>query len=101
MPIKNYAFLIKADGYPVRGTQTTLPGDGFTTHIFAASNIAAHIVAAQGFAIDGIEVIETCGGFSDTDFDAVEKALDGRVALGRVTFDAANQALLTRFMTSS
>ncbi|WP_339862679.1 DUF6506 family protein [Thalassospira alkalitolerans] len=101
MSVKNYAFLIKADGYPVRGAQTTLPGDGFTTHIFAASNIAALIVAAQNFARNGIEVIETCGGFSDSDFAAVENALDGNVALGRVTFDDANQALLARVMTPS
>ncbi|MFV1850841.1 MAG: hypothetical protein ACMZ66_09045 [Thalassospira sp.] len=54
MSLSNYAFLIKADGYPASGQAMTLPGDGFTTHIFAASDINTLINVANTLIEDGI-----------------------------------------------
>lgn len=94
MALTKYAFLIKADGYPAIGHATTLPGDGFTTHIFAASDINALIKAANNLIEDGIQLIETCGGFGTDDFAALSDAIGGRVALGQMQFDDANKLLL-------
>lgn len=98
MPLSNYAFLIKADGYPASGQAMTLPGDGFTTHIFAASDINTLINASITLIEDGIQLIETCGGFGPDDFAALSDAIGERVALGQMHFDETNKLLLDQLI---
>ncbi len=94
MVLRKYAFLIKASGYPPAGLRTTLPGDGFTSTIFASGDIDALVAEAMAMVAEGIQLIELAGGFSDEDYSRLEEAIGDAVPVGRVTFDAENAARL-------
>jgi|TARA_R110001583_G_scaffold9281_2_gene44113 hypothetical protein len=97
MILRKYAFLIKAKGYPPGGLRTTLPGDGFSSTIFASGDIDALVAEALALVAEGIQLIELGGGFSDEDFARLQDAVAGVVPVGRVGFDDKNAALLKRF----
>jgi hypothetical protein len=94
MVLRKYAFLIKANGYPPAGLRTTLPGDGFTSIIFASGDIDALVAEAMAMVAEGIQLIELAGSFSDEDYARIQDAIGDGVPVGRVLFDDKNAARL-------
>ncbi|MEO1234337.1 MAG: DUF6506 family protein [Myxococcota bacterium] len=98
MPLSRYVFLIKADGYPSEGSTVVLPTEAFTTTVFAAPRLEAHLKACARLVDEGAQLVELCGGFSESDARAVRESVGPGVPVGHVQFDAENRARLERLV---
>ncbi|MHA7901294.1 MAG: DUF6506 family protein [Henriciella sp.] len=89
-----YLFLIKARGYDGEVRFTDLSNLKFQTTIACSSSFEKLLEACVDQVTAGIQVVELCGGFTNTEACLILERVGGTAAVGHVKFDKAGLAKL-------
>lgn len=91
-----YLFLIKADGFGSQHKVAKISSELFHAEIIAASSTEVLVEQCSKAVLNGVQIIELCGGFSDQDAEEIQSTVADKCAVGRVIFGERELAVLER-----
>lgn len=92
----HWAFIFHAPGKDPERDRTVVEGGGFRAVLVPVTDVEAAETVAPGLIDDGAKLIELCGAFGVAGAARVVKAVDGRAAVGNVTFPMESGRALAR-----
>ncbi len=78
MQISRYAFIVKGPGYFPEEHTAEICSKYFSTKVVGVSNYEAAALAIKGLIANDVQLIELCGGFTQTEVDELRKLADDR-----------------------
>ena len=96
MPLTRYAFIVKGPGYAPERHVADFQSELFRTRIVGVSDLASAIDVARRLVDEGIQLIELCGGFRESEAREVREGIGNAIPVGVVLYDDAQAAELER-----
>lgn len=94
MKINNYGFIVRGPDYQPEIDTATLTSCRFKTRIIAVESLDQACLAADQLCVEGVQVIELCGGFSADDASVIRAHIQGAIPVGYMCFTEAEQLKL-------
>jgi hypothetical protein len=96
MPLSRFTFLVKAPGYSPHKDRSTLSSPQFTTVVIGVSDLISAMAAANEEVQAGTQLIELCGGFTQSEAAELRNNLSSNIPVGVVTYTPEQEAELAR-----
>lgn len=96
MLLKKFAFIVKAPGYSAEKHSTELSSAQFSTRIVGVSHLDEAITIARQLIDEGVQLIELCGGFSQSDRVTVQDQTGHKIPVGVVVYTPDQEAELLK-----
>lgn len=91
MILNNYAFIVLAPDYKAPLNSCVMESEEFRTEIVGVSSIEEAIIVAKELIDQGVQLIELCGGFGESNANIVIDSVNSDVPIGFVGFTAKEQ----------
>ena len=92
--LNKYAFLVKHKSYSSAGQSTFLGTDEFSTTIVGVSGLEEAVEVTNELMRQGIQLVELCGGFTESEKNHIKQIVKGRIPVGVVKLDDDDLKLL-------
>lgn len=92
--LKRYAFLVKHQSYSSDNQHAFLGSDEFSTTIVGVSGVEEAAVVTKELMKQGIQLVELCGGFTETEKNYIKQKVKGSIPVGIVKLDNDDLKLL-------
>ncbi len=86
MPLLRFAFIVKGPGYSPGEHRAEIASPQFCTRVVGVGNLASAISAAQELIDQGVQLIELCGGFSESEAAELRQQTGCKVPVGVVVY---------------
>ena len=96
MPLVHFAFIVKGPGYQPADHTTSLVSDSFQTRVVGVPNLEIAIEAAKRLVLQGVQLIELCGGFSQEEASRLHQEIGLKVPVGVVVYSEEQTRELQR-----
>lgn len=96
MMLTSFAFIVKAPGYSAEQHHAKLLSEQFSTRVVGVAHLAEAIWVARKLIIEGVQLIELCGGFSESDRAELWDQTDHKVPVGVVVYNPVQEAELLK-----
>jgi hypothetical protein len=96
MMLEKFAFIVKAPGYSAEKHSTELSSDQFSTRIVGVAHLDEAIMMARKLIDEGVQLIELCGGFSQSDRAALLDQTNHKIPVGVVMYTPDQEAELLK-----
>ena len=91
MKLKKYAFIVLAPDYKACLNNTVIESEKFRTEVVGVSSVEEAIIVAKELINQGVQLIELCGGFGESNASIVIDSVKSDVPIGFVGFTAKEQ----------
>lgn len=82
--IFRYGFIVKGPGYFPDKHTAEISSEAFSTRVVGVSDYLSAILVAQQLVADGIQLIELCGGFTQSEADTLRKLAENKIVIDLV-----------------
>jgi hypothetical protein len=96
MMLTSFGFIVKAPGYSALQHHAQLLSEKFSTRVVGVADLAEAIWAARNLIAEGVQLIELCGGFSESDRTELENQTGHEVPVGVVVYNPTQEAELVK-----
>lgn len=96
MRLKNFAFIVKAPGYSAEQHHAEFLSEEFSTRVVGVAHLAEAVLVARKLIAEGVQLIELCGGFSESDRTELGDQTDHKVPVGVVVYNPTQEAELLK-----
>ncbi len=98
MALTRFAMIIKGPGYDPSAHRAHLDSPVFATTVVCVSSFEQAVPVARELALEGIQLLELCGGFLPDQAAAIQEVVGSGVPVGVVRYTAEErEALAARF----
>jgi hypothetical protein len=87
MQISRYAFIVKGPDYFPEQHTSEIRSPQFSTRIVGVSDYRTALLTAEQLIADGIQLIELCGGFTESEAVELRLSTGKRIPIGVVKYD--------------
>jgi hypothetical protein len=101
MPLSVFGFIVKGPGYKADAHNAQLSSGLFTTFVVGVADFAAAQLAAQALVTNGVQLIELCGGFTESEAAQMRQYIGPNVPIGVVVYSPAQATALANLFASS
>lgn len=86
MPLLRFGFIVKGPGYSPSEHSAEIASPQFCTRVVGVGDLASAVSAAQELIDQGVQLIELCGGFSESEAAELRQQTENRVPVGVVVY---------------
>ncbi|WP_316679514.1 DUF6506 family protein [Ralstonia chuxiongensis] len=87
MQLSRYAFIVKGPDYFPEQHTSELRSPKFSTRVVGVSDYQTALLIAEQLIADGIQLIELCGGFTESEAVELQLSTGKKIPIGVVKYD--------------
>jgi len=91
LKLTSYGFIVLAPDYKASLNRTVMENENFRTEVVGVSSVDEAIVVAKELIENGIQLIELCGGFGESNASLIIDSVKSNVPIGFVGFTDKEQ----------